>query len=72
MNNLDGLDHIDQFQRRADPSPEQIRAECEKIQATWSPRERARRARHLEQSVAALASTQFLLDGDGLRFWPDD
>ena len=31
--------------RRDEPTPKEIRRACEEIQATWSPRERARRYR---------------------------
>lgn len=32
------------FEKRPDPTPEEIRLECEKIQATWSEGERRERA----------------------------
>jgi hypothetical protein len=37
--------HLPYEVRRDEPTPKEIRRACEEIQATWSPRERARRYR---------------------------
>jgi len=37
--------HLTYEGRRDAPTPKEIRRACEEIQATWSPRERARRYR---------------------------
>ena len=37
--------HLTYEGRRHEPTPKEIRRACEEIQATWSPRERARRYR---------------------------